>query len=67
MPVVEDGHVEALPGRPRPAGRSRSLDIAAVNRRVIEQFRAGGEIEGMHREALVLLTTTGAKTVTGSW
>jgi deazaflavin-dependent oxidoreductase (nitroreductase family) len=38
------------------------LDIAAVNRRVIEQFRAGGEIEGMHREALVLLTTTGAKT-----
>ncbi|MFC7657411.1 nitroreductase family deazaflavin-dependent oxidoreductase [Pseudonocardia benzenivorans] len=36
-------------------------DIAAVNRRVIEQFRAGGEIEGMHREALLLLTTTGRR------
>jgi deazaflavin-dependent oxidoreductase (nitroreductase family) len=33
-----------------------------INRTVIEQFRAGGEIEGMHRERLVLLTTTGAKT-----
>jgi deazaflavin-dependent oxidoreductase (nitroreductase family) len=29
---------------------------------VIEQFRAGGEIEGMHRERLLLLTTTGART-----
>jgi deazaflavin-dependent oxidoreductase (nitroreductase family) len=38
------------------------VDIADVNRRVIEQFRAGGEVEGMHREVLVLLTTTGAKT-----
>lgn len=38
------------------------MDMAEVNRRVIDQFRAGGEIEGMHREALVLLTTTGAKT-----
>jgi deazaflavin-dependent oxidoreductase (nitroreductase family) len=36
-------------------------DIKATNRRVIEQFRAGGEIEGMHRERLVLLTTTGRK------
>jgi deazaflavin-dependent oxidoreductase (nitroreductase family) len=33
-----------------------------VNRNVIEQFRAGDEIPGMHRERLVLLTTTGAKT-----
>jgi deazaflavin-dependent oxidoreductase (nitroreductase family) len=32
-----------------------------ANRRVIEQFRAGGEIEGMHRDRLVLLTTVGAK------
>jgi deazaflavin-dependent oxidoreductase (nitroreductase family) len=32
-----------------------------VNQRVIEQFRAGGEIEGMHRERLLLLTTTGAR------
>jgi deazaflavin-dependent oxidoreductase (nitroreductase family) len=38
------------------------MDIKAINRRVIEQFRAGGEIEGMHRDRLVLLTTTGART-----
>jgi deazaflavin-dependent oxidoreductase (nitroreductase family) len=37
------------------------VDIAAVNRRVIEQFRAGGEIDGMTRERLVLLTTTGRR------
>jgi deazaflavin-dependent oxidoreductase (nitroreductase family) len=37
------------------------MDIKAINRRVIEQFRAGGEIEGMHRERLVLLTTTGRR------
>ncbi|GAY07449.1 nitroreductase/quinone reductase family protein [Pseudonocardia sp. N23] len=37
------------------------MDIAVINRRVIEQFRAGGEIEGMHREALLLLTTTGRR------
>lgn len=37
------------------------MDIAEVNRRVIEQFRAGGEIDGMHREALLLLTTTGRR------
>jgi len=36
------------------------MDIREVNARVIEQFRAGGEIEGMHRGGL-LLTTTGAK------
>ena len=35
--------------------------MQAINRRVIEQFRAGGEIEGMHRERLVLLTTTGRR------
>jgi deazaflavin-dependent oxidoreductase (nitroreductase family) len=38
-----------------------TMDIKAVNRRVVEQFRAGGEIEGMHRERLVLLTTTGRR------
>jgi deazaflavin-dependent oxidoreductase (nitroreductase family) len=32
------------------------------NRQVVEQFRAGGPIEGMHRERLVLLTTTGTRT-----
>ena len=36
-----------------------TVDIQDTNRRVIEQFRAGGEVEGMHRERLVLLTTTG--------
>jgi deazaflavin-dependent oxidoreductase (nitroreductase family) len=38
------------------------MDKAAVNRKVIEQFRSGGEIDGMHREMLLLLTTVGAKT-----
>ncbi|MEO6532775.1 MAG: nitroreductase/quinone reductase family protein [Pseudolysinimonas sp.] len=40
------------------------MDMKAVNDQVITDFRAGGEIsvEGMHRERLVLLTTTGAKT-----
>ena len=38
------------------------MDIKETNRRVIEQFRAGGEIEGMHRDRLVLLTTVGART-----
>jgi deazaflavin-dependent oxidoreductase (nitroreductase family) len=37
------------------------MDMEATNRRVIEQFRAGGEIEGMHRDRLVLLTTKGAR------
>ena len=38
------------------------MDIKEINRRVIEQFRAGGEVEGMHRDGLLLLTTVGAKT-----
>ena len=38
------------------------MDIQDINRRVIEQFRAGGAVEGMHRERLLLLTTTGART-----
>jgi deazaflavin-dependent oxidoreductase (nitroreductase family) len=33
-----------------------------VDRKVIEQFRGGGEVEGMHRDRLVLLTTIGAET-----
>lgn len=42
------------------------MDMKAVNEQVIADFRAGGEIsvEGMHRERLVLLTTTGARTFT---
>lgn len=38
------------------------MDVQETNRRVIRQFRAGGEVEGMHRERLVLLTTTGRTT-----
>jgi len=37
------------------------MDYREINRRVIEQFRGGGEIEGMHRDRLLLLTTVGAK------
>jgi deazaflavin-dependent oxidoreductase (nitroreductase family) len=37
------------------------MDIKEINRKTIEHFRAGEEIPGMHRERLVLLTTTGAK------
>jgi deazaflavin-dependent oxidoreductase (nitroreductase family) len=37
-------------------------DIRETNRRVIAQFRAGGEIEGMHRERILLLTTVGRRT-----
>jgi deazaflavin-dependent oxidoreductase (nitroreductase family) len=42
--------------------RVGTMDMQDINRRVIEQFRAGGEIEGMQRERLLLLTTKGAKT-----
>ncbi len=38
------------------------MDVKEINKRVIQQFRAGGEVEGMHREGLLLLTTTGART-----
>lgn len=37
------------------------MDIQQVNRTVIEQFRAGGEVEGMNRDRLLLLTTVGRK------
>jgi deazaflavin-dependent oxidoreductase (nitroreductase family) len=37
------------------------MDMKEINRRTVEQFRAGGEIEGMHRERLVLLTTVGRR------
>lgn len=40
------------------------MDMAETNRRVIERFRAGGEIDGMHRDRLLLLTTTGVRTGT---
>ena len=37
------------------------MDMTEINRSTIEQFRAGGQIEGMRRERLVLLTTTGRR------
>lgn len=37
------------------------MDIRETNRTVIERFRAGQEIEGMHRDRLLLLTTTGRR------
>ena len=40
------------------------VDMTEINRNVIEQFRAGGEIDGMHRERLLLLTTVGRQTGT---
>jgi deazaflavin-dependent oxidoreductase (nitroreductase family) len=38
------------------------MDIREINARTIEQFRAGGEIEGMQRDRLLLLTTVGRRT-----
>jgi deazaflavin-dependent oxidoreductase (nitroreductase family) len=37
------------------------MDIRETNRRVIDQFRAGGPVDGMQRDRLVLLTTTGRR------
>jgi deazaflavin-dependent oxidoreductase (nitroreductase family) len=37
------------------------MDIKERNRQVIEQFRAGGPTEGMDRDRLLLLTTTGSR------
>ena len=37
------------------------LDMKQVNARVIQQFRAGGPVEGMSRDRLLLLSTTGAR------
>ncbi|MEU7766995.1 nitroreductase/quinone reductase family protein [Nocardia sp. NPDC049190] len=37
------------------------MDVHDINRTTIAQFRAGGDIEGMHRDRLVLLTTTGRR------
>ena len=37
------------------------MDMQAFNAEVIRRYRAGEEIEGLHRERLVLLTTTGRR------
>jgi deazaflavin-dependent oxidoreductase (nitroreductase family) len=39
-----------------------AMDFKDINRLVIDQFRAGGEIKGMHRDRLLLLTCVGART-----
>ena len=46
---------------PSTIGQVAGVDMKEINRTTIEQFRAGGEIEGMHRERLLLLTTTGRR------
>lgn len=38
------------------------MDYSQINKQVVAQFRAGGEIPGMHRERLLLLTTNGRRT-----
>ena len=38
------------------------MDVKDINRQVIEQFRAGGPVEGMNRDGLLLLSTTGRRT-----
>ena len=45
-----------------PGPKKVRVEIQEINRRVIEQFRAGGEIEGMQRGRLLLLNTVGART-----
>ncbi|MEP6650796.1 MAG: nitroreductase/quinone reductase family protein [Lapillicoccus sp.] len=38
------------------------MDYRETNRKVIPAFRSGGPLPGMHRERLLLLTTTGRRT-----
>ena len=39
------------------------IDVRKVNRTVVERFRSGADLpHGMHRDRLILLTTTGART-----
>ncbi|SHL18447.1 deazaflavin-dependent oxidoreductase, nitroreductase family [Pseudonocardia thermophila] len=40
------------------------MDIREINRTVITRFRAGEDPEGMHRDRLLLLTTTGRRSGT---
>jgi deazaflavin-dependent oxidoreductase (nitroreductase family) len=48
--------------RPRRARQSGGMDMRAFNDDVIRRFRAGEDIEGLHRDRLLLLTTTGRHT-----
>lgn len=38
------------------------MDMKEINRKTIEQFRAGDAIDGMQRDRLLLLTTVGSRT-----
>ena len=38
------------------------MDIKAINRSVIRQFRAGGPVDDMDRTQMILLTSIGART-----
>ena len=38
------------------------MNMREINASVIQQFRAGKQVDGMHRERLALLTTTGRHT-----
>ncbi|WP_039803109.1 nitroreductase family deazaflavin-dependent oxidoreductase [Nocardia araoensis] len=38
------------------------MDVKEINRRTIAEFRAGGDIDGMRRDRLILLTTIGRRT-----
>ncbi|MBF6174006.1 nitroreductase/quinone reductase family protein [Nocardia blacklockiae] len=40
------------------------MDVREINKAVIARYRAGGEIDGMHRDRLLLLTTTGRRSGT---
>ena len=43
------------------------MDVKAVNRRVIEQYRAGGEIEGMHRDRLLVIASNAGAPADPDW
>lgn len=38
------------------------MDLSETNPRVIREFRAGGEVQGMQRDRLLLLSTMGRRT-----
>jgi hypothetical protein len=37
------------------------VDVRETDRRVLEQFRSGEQVDGMQRDRLLLLTTTGGR------
>ena len=57
-PVEPDGRTKVTAA----AWYACEMDQRVVNRAVIEAFRAGRNPEGLHRDRLLLLTTTGRRT-----